>query len=84
MGIVKWLLVDRFIEQGKIRNVNAANLDRGVENIILPWSGIHVGELLLSEKSKRRQGESSIDFMKRLQNLRRECHGKVVVHALLT
>ncbi|WYZ46115.1 hypothetical protein EsH8_IX_000340 [Colletotrichum jinshuiense] len=75
--IVRWLLVDRFTRQGKIEGVLRAADGQEAR----PWSGPCVAGYELSgigNHTGRRIGESGLDFVRRMDQIRRSLRGQTV------
>lgn len=71
-----WFLVDRYLDQNKL----TAEPFWGVGEVTLrQWSGPHKSEWRLTGDRKRRWKESSFDYVCRLEKMKREARGLVMV-----
>ncbi|OTA68784.1 ankyrin [Hypoxylon sp. EC38] len=75
--ILRWLLVTRFTDQGKIEESSSgSSSDRPV--IQQPWSGTVKAELIICESLERRPQQSSKDYWAFLMDQKKRWRGKVV------
>ncbi|OHE95143.1 hypothetical protein CORC01_09530 [Colletotrichum orchidophilum] len=75
--IVRWILVDRYVRQRRIEEV----LDVPREEEVKPWSGGQVAGYELSGigcRTGRRFGESGLEYLRRLDQIRWELRGQMV------
>ncbi|KAL0936855.1 ankyrin-2 ankyrin [Colletotrichum truncatum] len=80
-GIVDWLLVGRFTEQGKLEACSS-NWEEDYISRIRPWSGVHSGVFLLEGKYQKAWNESTLKWLCSLEKAKRKFQGKVVVSEL--
>ncbi|KAH8897603.1 ankyrin [Thozetella sp. PMI_491] len=78
-AIIRWFLVERFTEQPRLEYNIEQDLENGRAQAAVAWTGIKrdVGYVLRGS-NRRRWQESSLDFAKRLSQLRGKLLGKVV------
>ncbi|KAF4887570.1 Ankyrin repeat, PH and SEC7 domain containing protein secG [Colletotrichum fructicola] len=76
MRILRWLLVDRFTDQFKLKNAPKQS-DISTEKF-KKWSGITKAEMVIVGPWERRASESSPNYWSRLEQMRQDFHGKVV------
>ncbi|KAF4420878.1 Ankyrin-3 [Colletotrichum fructicola] len=78
-GIVRWLLVERHTSQRRLRGVDAEAMD--IDQAVKPWAGVCIAEYDVSETGMivaRAARESSLDYVKRLEGVRRGLRGTVL------
>lgn len=78
-SIMRWLLVDRWVDQRRLRPMGDQDDDEGVD--IKSWAGVVTVELELSGVATQFGHtwlESMEDFLRRLATLRRSLRGQVV------
>ncbi|KAI0966577.1 heterokaryon incompatibility protein-domain-containing protein [Xylaria arbuscula] len=75
--IRKWLLVGRFAERSAIEEAGNSSGLTTDESSVKPWGGVAQARLLLCGKRERRLTDSSIDYAKRLSNIKREWRGRL-------
>ncbi|KAI2469788.1 ankyrin [Annulohypoxylon bovei var. microspora] len=75
--ILKWLLVTRFTDQGKI--MESSNNDSSIEPVsVRSWSGFIKAEMVICEHLERRAQQSSKDYWIFLMGERKKLRGKVI------
>ncbi|KAL0930309.1 ankyrin unc44 [Colletotrichum truncatum] len=77
--IVRWLLVERHTSQRRLEFCTDGSA--GLEEVVMPWSGIHVAGYELvgaGAHGVRKREESSLDFAERLDEIRRSLRGMSV------
>ncbi|KAG4443848.1 hypothetical protein IFR05_000684 [Cadophora sp. M221] len=73
--MVRWLLVDRFTDQGKLTEQQASGNNHPLQN----WSGPRVAEVVIKNLYQSTAGTSSWTLALELSSLRRNLRGRVVV-----
>ncbi|KAF4817516.1 Ankyrin-2 [Colletotrichum siamense] len=82
-GIVRWLLVERHTSQRRLRGVDAETMD--IDQAVKPWAGVCIAEYDVSGTGiivARAARESSLDYVKRLEGVRKGLRGTLLMRAV--
>ena len=77
-AIIAWLLVGQFNEQNRLRCGDRLSSSSGTDSDIRPWSGIGKAHFRLIGRHQMQRQESSLDYAKRLSNLKRKLRGSII------
>ncbi|KAK4445361.1 hypothetical protein QBC34DRAFT_413384 [Podospora aff. communis PSN243] len=77
-GVVRWLLVGRYVEQLKIGGAGTTYGEDNQKVNIRPWSGLTRAGLPLVRDRKRLPWDSSLEWLERLGELRETLRGGAV------
>lgn len=77
-AILAWLLVGRFMDQGKLADTAEFDSAAHCADNVKPWSGIVQKELIITDRGHRQVHESARDYWFRLMAVKKGCRGKVI------
>lgn len=77
-AIIAWLLVGQFNEQKRLNCDDKLSSSSDTDSDIRPWSGIEKAHFQLIGRHQMQRHESSLNYAKRLSELKRRLRGSVV------